>query len=65
MTRPQDAPRNWRKRLDDRIDQCPGCDDWRWDRECRRCNPEGAALTERRKAWLPIDRWLSRREKAA
>jgi hypothetical protein len=30
--------RDWRDRLDDRIDRCPGCDEWRWDKRCSRCN---------------------------
>lgn len=31
--------RNWRERLDARIQRCPGCDDWCWDGDCRRCVP--------------------------
>ena len=27
----------WRERLDARIDWCPGCDWWRWDRMCTTC----------------------------
>ena len=32
------AFRDWVERLDDRIDRCPGCDEWRWDRQCNRCS---------------------------
>lgn len=29
---------DWKSRLDARIDRCPGCDEWRWDRRCGQCN---------------------------
>jgi ParB-like chromosome segregation protein Spo0J len=32
--------RDWKARLDARIDHCPGCDDWRWDAWCHRCDGE-------------------------
>jgi hypothetical protein len=32
--------RDWVERLDDRIDRCPGCDQWRWDRRCRKCDEQ-------------------------
>lgn len=28
----------WRDQLDARINRCPGCDDWRWDHHCPRCD---------------------------
>lgn len=34
--------RDWLERLDDRIDRCPGCDEWRWDKQCSRCDVEDA-----------------------
>jgi hypothetical protein len=27
----------WRERLDARIDRCPACGEWRWDRRCPAC----------------------------
>ena len=30
--------RDWRVRLDARINRCPGCDQWRWDDICAACN---------------------------
>ena len=32
--------KDWLERLDDRIDRCPGCDEWRWDQHCERCEQQ-------------------------
>ena len=29
---------NWREQLDARIDACRGCDQYRWDQRCSRCD---------------------------
>lgn len=29
---------DWRTTLDARISICPGCDDWRFDGKCSRCD---------------------------
>jgi len=42
---------NWRQQLDARIDTCPDCDQYRWDRECSRCDVD-----------KPVDNGLSHGE---
>ncbi len=44
--RPAHDHRDWRQRLDARITTCPGCDQWRWDAYCSKCDehPARAAL---------------------
>ena len=46
--------RDWLQRLDARIDRCAGCDQWRWDRECSRCDNKAT--------WQGFDQWLTNRE---
>ncbi len=38
--------RDWLERLDARIDRCPGCDEWRWDQRCNKCDQEDADKEE-------------------